>query len=610
MLYELTTLRRIIFTEIHFFLNKFRNDEKAKIAYIVLFFITIISSSTCIVPEKNVTYKIYLDGRVIKAKNDSTRKIEFSGTDISTVLKYVNNVISDNGVIKIVHGNYTPLSSVIFTKSVELIADGDVVFSWNKTGENLFVFKGSELSIATLNTDVSKDTNTISISNSGSAKSGDLIFVYDDAIWNPIDYPTWKSGELHEISSISGNNVIIKDNTINTFTVARSGIATLIRPITVIVDGIKINGNNNSLDYNGIQLYYTKNSIIKNGNYSNNGDHGIDITNSYNTIIENNSIGGSNMDGLGYGIVVNDASAYTTIGKNNYIYNCRHCIASGGYGRIGQPRNISIIGNVINGLGIGHVLDAHSIVESLGVYENTIYCPPEQYAIVSGAKITMIFGNTIIGGYGISTRGNFSSSGYIIDVVDNNFKNSGYIFRARQTDIANKVNISNNDIVGGNMIDGGNSLAIIYNAKFFIIANNKFVDNVTNAGDIGIYINDSINGDICNNSIYNAYLEAIYLESSNYSTVSNNVLSFYDNANENHYGISLKDSSNNYIYNNTVIRNNQNGSDVHAYGIGEFGTSDYNNIYENNLSQVGIIISNRLILSGKNSRAWNNSGYE
>lgn len=54
-------------------------------------------------------------------------------------------------------------------------------------------------------------------------------------------------------------------------------------------------------------------------------------------------------------------------------------------------------------------------------------------------------------------------------------------------------------------------------------------------------------------------------------------------------GIMLVNSSYNTIVNNIIKRS----GDRDTYGITETGTSDYNRILDNNLNEVGTIISNR-----------------
>ena len=552
------------------------------------------------------TYLIYKDGITISVKNENTGNVEFTGTDISAVLTFVNNAIIDSGIVTIKEGLFTPSSAVVFTKSIKLIGNGNVIFNWNNKGQELFTFSGSELITTMITSDVVAGANSVPVTSVGTAAVGDLLLIYDNAIWT-VNYPTCKTGELHEISSISGNVITIEDSTINTFTMARNGSVILIRPITVTIDGIAINGVDQAADYSGIRLYYNKNSIIRNGKFQNNGDREIGIRNSYNTNVDNNIIGNSIMDGYGYGISVSDASAYTTI-SNNHFYNCRHCVTLGGYGVVGQSRDTTVIGNTFaDSTGTDNVLDAHTMAESYYICNNIIYSPFDHYAIGSGAKITKVTGNMIIGGLGLVPGLATPSPGYTYIIEDNIFKNTRYIFRYWDTtDIVNQVSIKNN-IINGDIY----GIAILYNATSFIISGNQFDSAVINTGNWGIYINNSKNGLICNNVIHNAYKSGISLAAkSNNNIISGNMLTNYNTGNDKgESGIKITTSSYNTVSCNTLVRS----PGINTYGIVESGSSDYSRIFDNDLSQVGdnSTVAQRVKTAGTNTAKLlrNNLGY-
>lgn len=552
-----------------------------------------------------MTYTIFKDGNTIKAKNENTGIVEFVGIDISTVLMSINSVILDNGTIYIKEGIYNPGSQVNFTKSINLITNENVIFNWINPSQYLFEFNGAEILSTIITADVPKNSNTITVANLGAAVPGDLLLIYDNTIWNPVMYPVWKTGELHEILSISGNTITISDRTINSFTIPNSGSVKLIRPTTVEINNIQINGANSTLDYRGIYLNYNKNSIIRNGKFQNNGLHEIAIRNSYNSTIENNIIGNNIMAGYGYGVSINDGSAYTNISKN-YFYNSRHCIATGGYNKIGQPRDIIVIGNTfVDSTGTDGCLDAHPITESYYIYNNTIYSPASNWAVESGAKITKVVGNIIYGGYGAQI--NKPPSGYIFEVNDNKFINSKYLFKYYDlNDVPALISIKNNTITGNIL-----SIAEIYNAKSFIISGNQFDSKNPNVGSHGILIKNSANGIISNNSIQNTYNSGLYLLNTKNTIISNNNVTNYNKHNSNsEYGIKIDNSSYNIISNNVLAR----WPDAFTYGIKEISGSDYNKINDNDLSNVGTdaIISQRIQLVGNISKELlkNNLGYK
>lgn len=537
----------------------------------------------CLANINQSLYIIYQDGNTIFAKNGITGNIDYSGTDISAILNSVNSVISDGGTICMWNAIYTPSSQVIFTKSVKLIGEGKdaVIFNWNIKSQFLFTFSGSDLITPNITGNVAAGSNTISVSSVGTAQPGDLVLIKDNTVFNPTDFPNITNGELHEIASISGNTITLTDTTIESFTVSASGFVRLIRPITVEISNIKIVGGNSNDIYDGINLYYTKNSIVNNNTIKDNGEIGIQISNSYNTTIKNNVISDNILDGMGYGIEVLDASSYTTI-INNYFSNCRHCISQGGGSGAsgGIPRETTIISNVFSdSIGTQDVIDSHAVSESIYIYNNTINSPSGYYAIGSGAKTTKIIGNTIIGGQGTRISGHIPSP-IMYEVSDNAFIDSKFCFMYIGTlNLPNNIKITNNIIRGTNI----NGIVNLYNATLFTIYGNQFdAISTSTSGNHAIYLNTCSNGIISNNIIHNAYDSGILVETLKNTIISANSIinDIGTNSSSTEYGIRIDTGSTYNTISGNIIKKT-------AYGLSELNLSNNNTIIDNDLSQVG-----------------------
>jgi len=462
------------------------------------------------------TYNVSTVSRTINVTNANTGQIVQSGIDISTVLNSFNN--SDLNNWDTVHfvgpatyvSRTTTDATIKIDKSVIITSDVNVAFNnkitANKGSYPLFEFDGYKGNIATLIVDAVQGSNSIRVSNldigdgKGNVVPGDLVLVYDNAIWNPVDYPAWKTGELHKISYISGNTITFVDNMINSFSVTNGGSAILIRPITVELNGLTVVGVDYQGDYVGLFLQYCIDSMIHNCNFHDNGWEEVNVINCYNTTIEYNSMsnniycgnspncpGQHNSGGDGYCIETGLASAYTLIQHNTFGWS-RHCVATGGYPYAeGQARETMVQYNVFNntiatngiGDGISHTVDCHQSAESFYVYNNVINSPTWEYAITSGSKITKIIGNTINGGQGCCIRG---ASPYRInyyEITNNAFTDSGYVFQGLPGDNINKLIIQNNIITGDGAIDPwsmkkNQSLTIAYNIQNLTITGNKF----------------------------------------------------------------------------------------------------------------------------------------
>lgn len=429
---------------------------------------------------------------------------------------------------------------------------------------------------------------------------GNLILISDNATWNPNFYPGWKTGELHEISSKSGNIITISDKTINSFAINRSGDIKLIKPITVQINGISLNGPGDKLLCRGILLKYNKNSLIHNSKLQRCGKDEIVVEDSYKVSIENNIIGDNIYNGLGYGVVIADSTAYTNI-TSNFFYNCRHCVTIGGSGIMGQGRETTVNFNMFNDItGTQAVIDAHPISESYYIYYNIIYSPSLEGAIVTGSRKTKIIGNIIIGGLGIYLY-NTTKSDFSLEINDNYMIDSRRIFNNENSLQISRIDIKNNTIIGDIW-----SIAALYNATSFNISGNIFNSKNNKEGQWGIYIKNSKNGKIFKNNISNSYYSGIMLESTNNTIISRNNLENYNNYGDlGESGIKLDNSS----Y-NSIIGNILNKFGKGAYGISEIGTSDHNEISNNDLVKVGDITDNRIQSIGKNTNISNNKGYK
>ncbi|MGB8216403.1 MAG: NosD domain-containing protein [Candidatus Methanoperedens sp.] len=198
---------------------------------------------------------------------------------------------------------------------------------------------------------------------------------------------------------------------------------------------------------------------------------------------------------------------------------------------------------------------------------------------------------------------------------------------------------------GGGMpvVNGGESDGIMLSAdgitlEGFVITNaingiyiqssnntitNNTADNTISPNNIGIYLENSNNNTLINNTLNSNTNDGIYLESSsNYNTLANN------NASSNSYGIDIETSSNNKLANNIANSNyvgiflysssnnnslTNNTANSNSYGIYLESFSNYNTLINNTASSnsdTGIYIydsNNNNNLTGNTANS-NNEG--
>ncbi|MFX1508255.1 MAG: right-handed parallel beta-helix repeat-containing protein, partial [Promethearchaeota archaeon] len=354
------------------------------------------------------------------------------------------------------------------------------------------------------------------------------------------------------------------------------------------------NGNGiNSLECSDINI--TDNFIHTNskGIYLNNSNHMILLKN----IIFNNT----------FGLEINNTLNNTI--TNNRIYNNNHDAI-----RMWYSNNITIDSNTIyntgaSGLSINtaydikvlnnqfyennYALHTYLFNESL-ISGNIIYNHSNQGMRFWTCITNTIFNNTIdnIGedGIGLHSEANNNS------IINNTISSCDLMGIRIEESVDNRI-INNTAI--NNSEDG----LWLGNSNLSYIEGNKITENgySSNPGGNGIFLNQSDDNIISNNTVFNNSLNGIYLYGSDNNTISNNEV-FYNHED----GIALNTSDENRLLNNTVHHNglNPGGNGIFLdpsnhntianntiYSNGEHGiflqNSAYNDIEENNITANG-----------------------
>ena len=330
----------------------------------------------------------------------------------------------------------------------------------------------------------------------------------------------------------------------------------------------------NQLYNNGIRLiYYIDNCTVFNNTINNKGGYGIEIehssvitnSNFSNNVLKNcgfyspNAIDSSNI--IDKTNLVNNKFFYYVrnqeyLNNNNFtdaaqiaLENCNHSIISDfdlSSSTMGiflySCNNISIINNTIN---------------------NNIYP-----ILVKYSNLNLLFRNNISnGGQGIYFE------------VSNNYNNisENRIINNNEGGISIR---GDNNIITDNILDGNNGVAInVYYCENLQILRN----NITNISDYGIRLNDQCqNISIIGNRIENCQTGIIFEDDCNFNNISLNYI-----FNNSDYGIIIEYSSDNNNITANIVDNNRIGIYLDS--------SDYNTVSNNNLSaniESGIKIGN------------------
>lgn len=527
----------------------------------------------------------------------------YGGSDSACIQAAIDHCATHNlKELWIFDGTYTISTQITGSADINIRGYGNVTFlsgGVSSTSPEILGFLGSKTATIT-GSDVVEGSDTITVSDASNIHIGDLLLISDTTVWNPIDYPTWNTGELHEVLAISGNTISFIDSLLHSYTVTNSLSIDIISPIVIDIENIKFVGASETLSQGLVFCKYTKKSTISNCEFRNGGYYGISVLNCYNTYIYNNNISNCKMLGLGYGISINNASAHTTV-FNNTISMCRHCVASGGYGVVGQARDIGVHGNNLFGgkyTGAEHIIDAHACVESIYASGNTIYCNLRS-AMVSGAKFSTFVNNKVFYGSGAGVRGNTQHVVYSVCGNDFNYCGYAYFDSLIENCLVDFASVKNNNMRN----------------SFYYIAYTRVTSKIHVVGNTidrastyyGLSLLNVTSGIIAHNSINNTYRSGMLLTSCQNLDIHNNEVTNSNTCNTNDpewgSGITLTNCTNNRVSCNAV---SDSASKI-RYCICERGTSNNNYIFDNILS--GAVVG-KILKLGVSSQIRNNVGYK
>lgn len=375
--------------------------------------------------------KVYQDGmNTIAADKNGVilSSVPTSANTDNIPIQAAIDAVPAGGTI-ILSGSFHFAFKLIVTKSLNVIGES-ASLEWNIHSRDLFMVTGTLVSTVNLSADAVHNSRELTVTDASQISKGMLVLVNDTAVWNALNYPNLKTGELHLVSSVNGNNILITDPTINDYLTSRDAKVDIIQPVTFRISNVKIFSDTLSeMEGRGISVKYGLNSRITDCLIYGMGLRAIEIYNSYDSLVSRCTIHSCRLSGYGYGVCNSDAVARVTI-ENNHIYNCRHNITTSSYAKdYGQARDVRIINNTLDGSEISASLDMHPCVVNAVIDGNTITSPNiDIHNTYIGVKRAIITNNTFTGGQGLLARGHIHNCDWIIS--NNTFNGTYYGFYA------------------------------------------------------------------------------------------------------------------------------------------------------------------------------------
>lgn len=493
--------------------------------------------------------------------------------------------------IYILPGVYNWTSRVACTgKSFNIIGLGKVTINKNVApGTTNGLYLEGRIIVENLSVTVSAvaGNTTITVSNGAAVQAGDIIKIWKNVLFCPLDYDDQLTGEMYKVKSVAGNVLTLTENLLRDYATGDTPKINVYRPVEVHIENLRIMDADDEAVHNGISIRYCVNSSISRCTVVDSGLAGISVYSSYDVKLFQNQVynciktaGGAS----GYGIGIWSGTAHSEI-FSNHIENCRHCITMNTDERNSLIRGVSVHNNILTAAIVqtSCCVDAHNMCIDMDVVDNDMYLPVgSTVAFWDGTQYSTFRNNKIYGGYGaVERRGSIDNG---IHVVSGN-----YLKGAANSRLYKAAYWSTDEdlLIEDNYQNGGDYGVVFFDDEFhteafknLTIKNNYFSNISYNA--IHILLNqDHSNLVITGNTIYDAEWNGITITANSFTpdtvVISGNTMIDCNYAFHSYSGILVTDISNCIIQNNTVI-------DTGGYpgqAIKTAGTSDYNVIAGN-----------------------------
>jgi parallel beta-helix repeat protein len=241
--------------------------------------------------EKTASYIIRNNNGTIEAINGSTGKIDYSGTDASTVIQSAINALTSGGKIFIKQGTYYLNTGLICSKPIEVEMEKDGYFRANATPMTMLKLQsGATRSILKNVRLYSPLSGVVGIE----VNTCDFVRIYNAYIY------LTSGGSSRGIYAVDVNDLTVRDCYVLR---ASYGIGIYKSALSTMYNNKILNNHVENITILGIHAQYCSELEIKGNVIKNTNDNGIDVLNSaYFTVVDNQLVNAGNPNGFSIGI--------------------------------------------------------------------------------------------------------------------------------------------------------------------------------------------------------------------------------------------------------------------------------------------------------------------
>jgi len=437
--------------------------------------------------------------------------------DDATCIQAALDAAKSGDTITIREGDYY-ITKKIYQKDKDLniIGEGEVTLHL-QTFENVastIFFTGSMITNKSLSSNAKKGSSQVVLTDASQVRQNDLIKIWKNVQWCPLDYPDQMTGEMYAVQSVNGNIVTLNQPLLRDYELSETVQAEIYRPIEIHIKNIRIQDSGATTSHHGLALKYCKDSSVTDSWFKDSGIAALSLYSCFNVNVNNNEIYNSILPGSGYGVAVWSGSAFVNI-NHNHIENCRHAITGNTNERKALNRDVFIADNTLIGANINgaNVIDAHPVTINYMVTKNKIYPQnPYFFAYLDGAKYSEFSENEVYGGYGaVARRGNVNDG---IHIIKNNVMEgiTGHTYQGLGSGVGDTLIIMDN-------IQNGGQYGVIFSGESFrniIISGNEFRD-ISHQGVYQKFLINGVNLEISENTFENIIKNGICIDGNGFT---------------------------------------------------------------------------------------------
>lgn len=251
--------------------------------------------------------------------------------DAAAIQAAIDAMASVGGELFFPPGTYKITSSLVKTFAdginFSIRGYGAKIDATSLTSGNAIELGGSRVSSTPLGGDVSKNSDTFTVTSAAGITAGRILLITSTDLWNPAR-PYYYKGELALVEKIVGTTVTNSNPLYDGYTAATTTVHLLNMP-QITVEGLEIECN---ADMTALQILYARNPVVRNCKVHGSRYAGIYVGYNLGGTADSNfvyDVWNGVVTGTSYGISVGTGQGFKVV--NNTINNARHAITGGGF---------------------------------------------------------------------------------------------------------------------------------------------------------------------------------------------------------------------------------------------------------------------------------------